>query len=52
MPAWRRRARQVISPLVAMWMANAFLLAVVLLLVWRPSRPGPARGAETRVIGG
>ena len=44
--------RQVISPLVAMWMANAFLLAVVLLLVWRPSRPGPRRGAETLVIGG
>lgn len=43
---------QVISPLVAMWMANAFLLAVVLLLLWRPSRPGPRRGAETLVIGG
>ena len=44
--------RQVISPLVAMWMANAFLLAVVLLLVWRPSRPGPTGGAETLAIGG
>jgi len=44
--------RQVISPWVAMWMANAFLLAVVLFLVWRPSRPGPARGAETLAIGG
>jgi len=43
--------RQVISPLIAMWMANAFLLAVVLLLVWRPSHPGPTRGAETLAIG-
>jgi len=37
----------VISPFVAMWMANAFLLAVGLLLVWRPGRPGPTREAET-----
>jgi lipopolysaccharide export LptBFGC system permease protein LptF len=44
--------RQVISPLVAMWMANALLLAVVLLLIWRPSRPGPTRGPETLAIGG
>jgi lipopolysaccharide export LptBFGC system permease protein LptF len=44
--------RQVLSPLVAMWMANAFLLAVALLLVWRPSHPGPTRGAKTLVIGG
>lgn len=44
--------RQVISPLVAMWMANALLLGVVLLLVWRPSRPGPTHGAETLAIGG
>jgi lipopolysaccharide export system permease protein len=44
--------QQVISPLVAMWMANAFLLAVVLLILWRPSRPGPRRGEETLVIGG
>jgi len=44
--------RQVISPLVAMWMANAFLLGVVLLLIWRPSRPGPTHGAETLAIGG
>ena len=44
--------RQVISPLVAMWMANAFLLTVALLLVWRPSRPDPTRGAETLAIGG
>jgi lipopolysaccharide export LptBFGC system permease protein LptF len=44
--------RQVISPPVAMWMANAFLLAVALLLAWRPSRHGPTRGAETMAIGG
>jgi lipopolysaccharide export LptBFGC system permease protein LptF len=44
--------RQVISPLVAMWMANAFLLAVALLLAWGPSRPDPMPGAETHAIGG
>ena len=44
--------RQAISPWVAMWMANALLLGVVVLLVWRPSRPGPSRGAETLAIGG
>ena len=43
--------RQVLSPLVAMWMANAFLLAVALLLAWRPSRPDPTRGGETLAIG-
>lgn len=44
--------RQVISPWLAMWMANAFLLALAVLLVWRPSRYGPSRGAETLAIGG
>ena len=44
--------RQVISPFVAMWMANAFLLAVVLFLVWRPGGPGAAHGAESLAIGG
>lgn len=44
--------RQVISPLVAMWMANAFLLAVVLFLVGRRIRPSPTGGAETLAIGG
>ena len=44
--------RQVVSPFVAMWMANALLLAIVLLRVWRPGRPGPARGAEALAIGG
>ena len=43
--------RQVISPLVAMWMTNAFLLAVGLLLVRRPSSSGPAGGPETLGIG-
>jgi lipopolysaccharide export LptBFGC system permease protein LptF len=44
--------RHVISPLPAMWMANVVLLAVVLLLLWRPSRSSPANGAETIAIGG
>lgn len=42
--------RQMLSPLVAMWMANAVLLAVAVLLVWRPSRAGPTREAETLAI--
>jgi lipopolysaccharide export LptBFGC system permease protein LptF len=44
--------RQVLSPLVAMWLANAFLLAVVLLLAWRPGRPDPTQGVETLAIEG
>jgi lipopolysaccharide export LptBFGC system permease protein LptF len=44
--------RQVISPLVAMWMANAFLLAVASLLARGPSRPDPTPGSETLAIGG
>ena len=44
--------RQVISPLVAMWMANAFLLAVALLLAWGPGRTEPMPGAETPVVSG
>jgi lipopolysaccharide export LptBFGC system permease protein LptF len=43
--------RLVISPFVAMWMANTFLLAIVLLLVWRPGRPRAAGGAESLAIG-
>ena len=42
--------RQVISPFVAMWMANAFLLAVVLLLVWRPGGQSGAHGAGSIVM--
>jgi len=42
----------VISPFIAMWMANAFLLAIVLLLAWRPGRPRTTRGKETLAIGG
>ena len=42
--------QQVVSPFVAMWMANAFLLAVILLLVWRPgSGTAPT---ETLAVGG
>jgi lipopolysaccharide export LptBFGC system permease protein LptF len=44
--------RLVISPFIATWTANAFLLAVVLLLVWRPGRPRAAGGAESLAIGG
>ena len=42
--------RLVISPFVAMWMANVLLLSVALLLVWQPG--GPTRGAETLAIDG
>ena len=43
--------RQLISPVIAMWMANALLLTVSLLLARRPSRPGPTSSAETLAIG-
>jgi lipopolysaccharide export LptBFGC system permease protein LptF len=43
--------RLVIPPFLAMWMANAFLLAIVLLLVWRPDRPRATGGAESLAIG-
>jgi hypothetical protein len=33
-------------------MANAFLLAVALLLLWRPSRLDPTRGPESLAVGG
>lgn len=42
----------VIPPFVAMWMANTFLLAIVLLLVWRPTRPRASGGPESLAIGG
>ena len=44
--------RQMLSPFVAMWMANGGLLATALLLLWQPGRPGPAHGAETLAIDG
>lgn len=44
--------RLVIPPVIAMWLANAFLLAVVLLLAWRRDRPDPADGVEVLAIGG
>ena len=44
--------RQVLSPIVAMWMANALLLAVALLLVWRPGRSDHTAGDGSLVIEG
>ncbi len=44
--------RQVISPFVAMWMANALLLAVVPLLVWRSGDHADVHGAGSLAIGG
>jgi lipopolysaccharide export system permease protein len=43
--------RLVIPPFVAMWMANALLLAIVLLLVRRPGRTRGTGGAESFAIG-
>jgi lipopolysaccharide export LptBFGC system permease protein LptF len=43
--------RLVIPPFLAMWMANALLLAIVLLLVRRPGGPRAAGGAESLAIG-
>lgn len=44
--------RLVVSPFLAMWSANAFLVAIALLLAWRPGRPRAARGAQSLAIGG
>ena len=44
--------RQMLSPLVGMWMANAALLVVALLLAWRPSRPHPTHETGTLAIDG
>jgi lipopolysaccharide export LptBFGC system permease protein LptF len=41
---------QVLSPLVAMWMANAILLAVALFLVRRPTPPRPPQEAGALAI--
>ena len=43
--------QQVISPFVGMWLANAVLFAIVLLLFWRPRAAG-TRGTESLAIGG
>ena len=42
---------QVISPLLAMWMANGVTLGLVLLLLWRSGDSGPAAEGETLPIG-
>lgn len=44
--------RQLLSPLVAMWTANALLLGVAVLLVWRPGRAEPGNGVDTLAIDG
>lgn len=44
--------RQVIPPVLAMWMANALLLAVAVLLLRPRSRPAGTPGTETLVVGG
>jgi lipopolysaccharide export LptBFGC system permease protein LptF len=43
--------RQVIAPGIAMWMANALLLGLALLLAWRPSRLQPDSGSDALTIG-
>lgn len=44
--------RQLLSPLVAMWMANALLFAVALLLMPRPSSPDPSHGGQALAVDG
>ena len=44
--------RLIVSPFVAMWMANALLLAAALLFVWWSRRRHAPRGAESLAIGG
>jgi lipopolysaccharide export LptBFGC system permease protein LptF len=43
--------RQVVSPLAAMWIANVFVLAVAVLLIWQPNRFRPSDSAQTLPIG-
>jgi lipopolysaccharide export LptBFGC system permease protein LptF len=43
--------QQVMSPFVAMWMASAILIAVVLLLVWRPGQASTANESESLAVG-
>lgn len=44
--------RQMLSPLVAMWMANAILLVLAALLLWGRGRPHYADGAESFAVNG
>ena len=44
--------RQIVSPSVAMWLANTFLIAVVLLLLWRPEQQDGKSGSEALAIHG
>jgi len=44
--------RQMLSPLVAMWMANAILLVLAALLMWAPGRSRHADGAESLAANG
>lgn len=44
--------RLVVSPFVAMWLANLVLLAGALLVVWGSHRPRTPRGAESLAVGG
>jgi lipopolysaccharide export LptBFGC system permease protein LptF len=44
--------RMVISPFIAMWGANALLVAAALLALWRSGLPRAPRGAESLAIGG
>ena len=44
--------RLVISPVVAMWGANALLLAAALLAMWRRRAPLASGGSGALVVGG
>lgn len=44
--------RQLLPPLLAMWMANAVLLALAALLMWGPGRPHHADGEERLAVDG
>jgi lipopolysaccharide export system permease protein len=43
--------RMVVSPFVAMWLANVLLLAAALLALWRSGPPRAPRGAHSLPIG-
>jgi lipopolysaccharide export system permease protein len=44
--------RQILSPLVAMWMANALLLVLAALLMWGAGRPRHGDGVESLAVNG